>query len=335
MRMSLPHEGPEFTPPPQRGTGRALLLALIAHALLIAALTWGVRWKRDGDDDAIEAEIWSSTTQQAAQRTAVAPSPPPAPAPRPAPPPPPPPPPPPEAVKPPPAPPPPKEPDIALERERKLREEQAQRERERQQQQEKRRQEAERKAAQEKKEAEERRREEEAERQKEKEQQRLAEQKKREQAEKAAAAKAAAEKKAAAERAAAAEKARQDNIRRMLGQANGAASGQAEANSGPRSGQGAGSGGVSAGYLGRVAALIKRNTVFDPNSISGNPEALIEIQTAPDGTIVGTPRLVKSSGNKAWDEAALRAVQRTEVMPRDTDGRVPSPFPQIVMRPKN
>ncbi|MFT4269136.1 MAG: protein TolA, partial [Xenophilus sp.] len=81
--MSLAADRPEFAPPPQRGTLRALLLALIAHALLIAALTWGVRWKRDGDDDAVEAEIWSSSPQQAAQRTVTAP--PPAPAPQPAP----------------------------------------------------------------------------------------------------------------------------------------------------------------------------------------------------------------------------------------------------------
>ncbi|RYF74479.1 MAG: TonB C-terminal domain-containing protein, partial [Comamonadaceae bacterium] len=67
----------------------------------------------------------------------------------------------------------------------------------------------------------------------------------------------------------------------------------------------------------------------------GNPAAEFEIRTSPDGTIVGTPRLIKSSGNPAWDEAALRAIQRTEVMPRDTDGRVPSPFPPIVMRPKS
>ena len=50
--MSLAADRPEFAPPPQRGTVRALILALIAHALLIAALTWGVRWKRDSENDA-------------------------------------------------------------------------------------------------------------------------------------------------------------------------------------------------------------------------------------------------------------------------------------------
>ncbi|MDB5730477.1 MAG: protein TolA, partial [Variovorax sp.] len=78
-------ERTEFAPPPQRGTLRALGLALIAHAILIAALTWGVRWKRDSTEDAVEAELWSSTPQQAAPRLSAPPSPPPPPAPAPAP----------------------------------------------------------------------------------------------------------------------------------------------------------------------------------------------------------------------------------------------------------
>ena len=34
-------------------------------------------------------------------------------------------------------------------------------------------------------------------------------------------------------------------------------------------------------------------------------------------------RLVKSSGNEDWDDAVLRAIDRTGDLPRDTDGRVP------------
>ena len=33
---------------------------------------------------------------------------------------------------------------------------------------------------------------------------------------------------------------------------------------------------------------------------------------------------MQSSGNKAWDEAVLRAIDKTEVLPKDTDGRVPA-----------
>ncbi|HOP91688.1 MAG TPA: protein TolA, partial [Ottowia sp.] len=36
----------EFAPPPSGGMGRALALALLAHLLLILALTWGLRWQR-------------------------------------------------------------------------------------------------------------------------------------------------------------------------------------------------------------------------------------------------------------------------------------------------
>ena len=36
----------------------------------------------------------------------------------------------------------------------------------------------------------------------------------------------------------------------------------------------------------------------------------------------------------AWDEAVLRAITKTEMLPRDTDGRVPSPL-VISFRPKD
>ncbi len=71
----------------------------------------------------------------------------------------------------------------------------------------------------------------------------------------------------------------------------------------------------------------------DADHIQGNPSAEVEVRTAPDGTILGSPRLVKSSGVKAWDEAVLRAIEKTEVMPRDVDGRVPAPL-LIELRPK-
>jgi colicin import membrane protein len=50
----------------------------------------------------------------------------------------------------------------------------------------------------------------------------------------------------------------------------------------------------------------------------------VEVRTSPDGTIIAR-KLVKSSGDARLDEAILRAIDKTEVLPRDTDGRVPSP----------
>lgn len=319
--MSLAADRPEFAPPPQRGTPRAVLLALIAHALLIAALTWGVSWRREAENDAVEAELWSSTVQQAAPR-AVAPVPtPPAPVPTPAPPPPPPPP-PPQAVKPPDPTPAPKAPDIALEREKKLKE-QKERERELEQQaQQQKKLDAAKKAAQEKKEAEARERAEDEADRKKAEQQKQAELKKRQEAE-AKQAEAAKKKEADVKQAAADRAATLKRMQAMAGTGNENSTGTAARASGP-----------SGSYAGKVNAAVRPNIVFpDANLVSGNPAVEYDVRLAPDGTIVGTPVLIKSSGLPQWDEAALRALQKTEKLPRDIDGTVP-PRLAITLRPK-
>ncbi|MBT2304596.1 cell envelope integrity protein TolA [Variovorax paradoxus] len=307
--MSLGADRPEFAPPPQRGTPRAVLLALLAHGLLIIALTWGVSWRREAEDAAIEAELWSSTVQQAAPRLSAPPvptPPPPTPAPTPAPPPPPPPPP---QVRPPEPAPAPRAPDIALEREKKLKEQKA-RERELEQaQQQQKKLEAAKKAAQEKKELEAKQRaEDEAERKK-AEQQKQAEAKKKQEAE---------AKQAAADRAA--------TLKRMQGLAGA---------SGDDNSKGAAlkASGPSGGYGARIAAAVRPNIVYpDADLVSGNPTAEFDVNLAPDGTIVGV-KLRKSSGVASWDDAAERGLRRTEKVPRDVDGRI---FPSltVVLQPK-
>jgi colicin import membrane protein len=118
---------------------------------------------------------------------------------------------------------------------------------------------------------------------------------------------------------------REANLRRIAGLAGatGAESskGSAERASGP-----------SASYGGKVAARVKPNIVF-PDEIAGNPLADVEVRAAPDGTILGA-RLLKSSGVKAWDEAVLKAIAKTEKLPLDTDGRAPSTL-IIGFRPKD
>jgi colicin import membrane protein len=82
--------------------------------------------------------------------------------------------------------------------------------------------------------------------------------------------------------------------------------------------------GPSATYAGRVKARVKPNITFT-ESVVGNPTAEVEVRCAPDGTILSN-KLIKSSGVAAWDDAVLRALEKTQVLPRDTDGRVPSPM---------
>jgi len=132
-------------------------------------------------------------------------------------------------------------------------------------------------------------------------------------AERAKAEKAKAEK-AEAERIA---KLRDENLKRIQGQAG--------ATGAPQStGTALRDAGPSANYAGRIVARVRPNIVLT-ESVPPTLRAEVEVRAAPDGTIIGR-RLVKSSGNKDWDDAVLRAIDRTEVLPRDTDGRVPSPM---------
>ena len=86
-------------------------------------------------------------------------------------------------------------------------------------------------------------------------------------------------------------------------------------------GNAAQSSGPSAGYGGRIKARIRPNITYNED-IASNPLATIEVRVAPDGTILGR-KLVRASGVASWDEAVLRAIDKTETLPRDTDGRVP------------
>ena len=91
------------------------------------------------------------------------------------------------------------------------------------------------------------------------------------------------------------------------------------------------SAGPSDSYAGRIQARVRPHIVFT-DDVSGNPKAEVEVRMAPDGTIVSR-RLVKSSGVRSWDEAVLRALDKTEVLPRDVDGRIHTPL-IIEFRPK-
>lgn len=118
---------------------------------------------------------------------------------------------------------------------------------------------------------------------------------------------------------------RKDNLKRMAGLAGATgaptATGTAQRSSGP-----------SSSYAGRIRARIKPNIVF-PDELATNPSAEVEVRTSPDGTIVGR-KLLKSSGVANWDEAVLKAIDKTETLPRDEDGVVPSPM-TIIFRPKD
>ncbi|MCX8517347.1 MAG: energy transducer TonB [Rhodoferax sp.] len=115
--------------------------------------------------------------------------------------------------------------------------------------------------------------------------------------------------------------ARSEQIKRMAQLAGNSGGGTAAQSSGP-----------SAAYAGRIVARIRPNISY-PDNIDGNPRVEVEIVTAPSGTILET-RITKSSGVKSWDEAVIRAIAKTEVLPKDMDGSVP-PSLLVGFRPKD
>jgi TonB family protein len=79
-------------------------------------------------------------------------------------------------------------------------------------------------------------------------------------------------------------------------------------------------------YAQKIIRRIKPNITFmDVDKMEGNPEAIVEIRCAPDGTILSR-KLTKSSGNTEWDQAVIRAIDKSEQIPQDVDGKVPSPI---------
>ncbi len=276
---ALKHDA--LLPQPPGGNAPGAALALVVHVGLVAALTMGVDW-RNREPEVVAAELWAAVPQTAA--------PPPAPA----------------VVALPPPPPPPApvagaetrpDADIAIEQERQ-RQRKAELER-RQAAQAAQAAEAERQHSAEQRNAED-------------------ERKKREKREKQEAnreARRAADEKADDERLA---RQRQDNLRRMIGQAGGTPGQPATS---ATTGTATKSASPSAGYAGLVRGRVKPNIVFT-GSAAGDTAAEVEVTVAPAGTIISR-RLVKSSGHKDFDEAVLRAIDKTPALPTDTDGRVP------------
>ena len=324
--MPVAKERLEFAPPRPPAQLRSFGLAVLAHALLLAALTWGVNWKRETSTISADAELWAAVPKEAAPKV-VEPPPEPAPVPKFLP----------KVTLPPPPPPPPVEAempkaDIVLAQEKERKRQAQLKALERQE-----------KLKKEKLEKEE-----------------AAREKKRQLAE-------------AKQEAQRAEALRQEQMKRTLAQSRATgATGVAGAAVTPApvtptppvtpitpstpvtpakpspapvipgatgaagaTGTAAQAAGPSASYGGRIVGRIRPNITFpgDVAGIIGNPGAEVEVRAAADGTIISR-KLLKSSGIKAWDEAVLKAIDKTEILPRDVDGRVPSEL-VISFRPKD
>jgi colicin import membrane protein len=128
---------------------------------------------------------------------------------------------------------------------------------------------------------------------------------------------------------AAAEKVRADQLARLR-----AAAG-AEGGSGGMVGSGVGGGGnAPPGWTDKVIKKVKPLIVFNAESVSGNPAAVIQVNLAPDGGILSTS-VLSSSGNPSWDRAVLLALSRAESLPKDDNGKIPQREVKLTFKPKD
>ncbi|MFZ4693262.1 MAG: energy transducer TonB, partial [Burkholderiaceae bacterium] len=108
---------------------------------------------------------------------------------------------------------------------------------------------------------------------------------------------------------------RREEIQRLNQMAGDGGAGDAEKSQGPRGDN---------SYARKVAGLIKSHTILPQNDIAGNPavEFLIELQ--PDGGLRNEPKMTKSSGIAAFDQAVKRAIEKSAPFPPDpSTGKVP------------
>ena len=342
--MIRKHSDYPLQPPRERGTGRAFAFALVMHALLGFFLYHGIQWQNSTPEGA-EAELWTEVPDTAIPHPVAPPPPAPvAPAPR---------------LRD-------EQADIALQekkrqqqqaaREAQLAEQQRQQKLQAQQEAEAKREQqlaadqAAQKAAaaklkqQQQQQAEKLKQQQLAEQQKQQlkeqqqeqqKQQQLKEQQQQKLAEAEAQKKAEAQKaaKAKAQADAAAQAKKLDAERRArLAQMQGMAGGTGSSSNGlGKSGTGSGSGGTAAspGYADKVRRAVRPNISWGGET--EGLETVIAVRCSPTGTLLSAS-ISRSSGNAAWDAAALRAVQRTDPMPLDTNGKTPEHF-SITLRP--
>ena len=89
---------------------------------------------------------------------------------------------------------------------------------------------------------------------------------------------------------------------------------------------------ISDKYAATIQAVIRPNITFDADTVVGNPTVDILVGLTADGAIVNIA-IVKPSGVRSWDTAAMRALDKTERLPKDENGRVPATL-ILTMRPR-
>jgi len=104
--------------------------------------------------------------------------------------------------------------------------------------------------------------------------------------------------------------------------------------SGGSVGSGVGGGGnAPPGWSDKVIKKVRANITFNADSFKGNKQTIVQLKLAPDGAIL-TKVMTSSSGDNAWDQAVLSAIDATQSLPKDDNGQFPTLTPELKLKPK-
>ena len=99
-------------------------------------------------------------------------------------------------------------------------------------------------------------------------------------------------------------------------------------------GSGVGGGGnAPPGWSDKVIKKVRANITFNADSFKGNKQTIVQVKLAPDGAIL-TKVMTSSSGDNAWDQAVLSAIDATQSLPKDDNGQFPTLTPELKLKPK-
>jgi colicin import membrane protein len=82
-------------------------------------------------------------------------------------------------------------------------------------------------------------------------------------------------------------------------------------------------------YRRRISDKIRRYVIKDPCAALGNPQIVFEAILLPDGNTLQPPRIKRSSGSAACDDAVLRAVIRAQPLPLPPDPQLFAQFREL------
>jgi len=88
-------------------------------------------------------------------------------------------------------------------------------------------------------------------------------------------------------------------------------------------------------YRDKISATVRGNTRL-PDNLKGNPEVRCKVRLLPTGEVLSV-KVTQSSGNAAYDEAVVRAIEKSSPLPLPADRDVRAEFvPELsfVHRPK-